>query len=183
MSVRVTAPHGRSARRSSPSGCSPPRAAVTTAGAAPARPRPEARERPRPEVRRRPLLPPRHRRRAASSCSASRPTPEARGSRRRRSSRSRVTPSSRSVFDSARARDGRRQGRAVPRRVDHAERRLHGLDDQGALGRHVPRRHAVRRRGDRRQPHPPVQVVPHRQGASPTSRPTPTARRRSSSTR
>ena len=50
MSVRVTAPHGRSARRSSPSGCSPPRAAVTTAGAAPARPLPEAQERPLPEV-------------------------------------------------------------------------------------------------------------------------------------
>ncbi len=42
---------------------------------------------------------PRRRRRAASSCSASRPTPAARGSRRRRCSRSRVTPSSRSVFD------------------------------------------------------------------------------------
>ncbi len=65
---------------------------------------------------------------------------------------------------SARARDGRRQGRAVSRRVDHPERRLHGLDDQGALRHHVPRRHAVRRRCDRRQPHSPVQVVPDREG-------------------
>ena len=43
-----------------------------------------------------------------------------------------------------------RQGGALSRRVDHAQRRLHGLDDQGALRHHVPRRHAVRRGRDRR---------------------------------
>ncbi len=69
----------------------------------------------------------------------------------------------RSVYDSARARDDRRHRRAVSRRVDHAERGLHGLDHQGSLGRDLPRRHAVRRRGDRRQPRPPAEVLPHRE--------------------
>ena len=63
----------------------------------------------------------------------------------------------------------RRVGRALPRRVDRAERRLHGVDHQGTRGGHVPRRHPVRRRRDRRQPHPPHEVVPHRRRRSPTS--------------
>ena len=59
---------------------------------------------------------------------------------------------------------------AVPRRVRQAERRLHGVDDQGAPRRHVPRRHAARRRRPRRQPDPVPEVVPDRPRCSPTSR-------------
>ena len=43
------------------------------------------------------------------------------------------------------------------------ERRLHGVDDQGPRRGHVPRRHAVRRRRARRQPHPA------RRGSSPAA--------------
>ncbi len=81
-----------------------------------------------------------------------------------------------SVFDPLVAVNEDGEAVAVPRGVDHAQRRLHRVDDQGALRRDVPRRHAVRRGRDRGQHHPPDEVVPHRQGACPTSRRIPTAR-------
>ena len=110
---------------------------------------------------------------------SSRPTREVLGSRRRHSSRSLVTPSSaRSTTRSPC--HGRRQGRALPRRVDHPERRLHGLDDQGALGHHVPRRHAVRRRRRSSTTSSATERRSSRARSSLTSRRTPTAHRRSS---
>ena len=69
-----------------------------------------------------------------------------------------------SVLDPLVDRQRGRPSGPVSRRVDRAERRLHGMDDQGAFGRHVSRRHALRRRRHRGQPDPADEVVPHRQG-------------------
>jgi hypothetical protein len=46
----------------------------------------------------------------------------------------------------------RRQGGSLPRRVDRAQRRRHGVDDRRAFGHLVPQRRATRRRGRSTQP-------------------------------
>ncbi len=67
-----------------------------------------------------------------------------------------------SVFDPMVVPNRGRRLVALPAREPHAERRLHGVDDEGPPERHLPRRHAARRRGAGRQHQPLQERVPDR---------------------